>query len=296
MLTTRQPAAVVSAARGRRPPRRRARADRHPRGRLPRPHRPGVPRMSSTGAFKALSVAIVKGFVRDKTSVFFAVVFPLMFLVLFGGLFADQTQSKVDLIEVGDVSLIDDLPDGADDAFEDTFEIEDSDDLDAALEEGPQGRRRRGGRDAGRHVGRALHPDRPGEGRDHAGCAAGVRGRDERRAALVRRRHAAEVRPRDREGRGRLAQDHPVLHARAARLGGRDERRLRRRGDDPGLAAVQADPAPPARAGLDPHRGRRPGLGDGGDRAGAAGDLRRARPRRRSGSPSPAPGGCRSRS
>ncbi len=89
--------------------------------------------MSNTGAFKALSVAIVKGFVRDKTSVFFAVVFPLMFLVLFGGLFADQTQSKVDMIVVGDVSLIDDLPDGADAAFKDTFDTEDSDDLDAAL-------------------------------------------------------------------------------------------------------------------------------------------------------------------
>ena len=36
-----------------------------------------------------------------------------MFLVLFGGLFADQTQSKVDLIEVGHVSLLDDLPPGA---------------------------------------------------------------------------------------------------------------------------------------------------------------------------------------
>ena len=79
------------------------------------------------------SLAIVKGFVRDKTSVFFAVVFPLMFLVLFGGLFADQTQSKVDLIQVGDVALVDDLPKGADEAFEDTFEVEHSDDLDAAI-------------------------------------------------------------------------------------------------------------------------------------------------------------------
>ncbi len=50
--------------------------------------------MSSTGAFKALSLAIVKGFVRDRTSVFFALVFPLMFLVLFGGLFADRTSPR----------------------------------------------------------------------------------------------------------------------------------------------------------------------------------------------------------
>jgi ABC-2 type transport system permease protein len=90
--------------------------------------------MSSGAAFKALSLAIVKGFVRDKTSVFFAVIFPLMFLVLFGGLFADQSQSKVDLIEVGKVSLVDELPKGADEAFAQTFHVEHADDLDSAIE------------------------------------------------------------------------------------------------------------------------------------------------------------------
>jgi ABC-2 type transport system permease protein len=89
--------------------------------------------MNRTSAFKALSLAIVKGFVRDKTSVFFAVVFPLMFLVLFGGLFADQTQSKVDMVVVGDVALIDDLPAEAGAAFRETFDVARSDDLDAAV-------------------------------------------------------------------------------------------------------------------------------------------------------------------
>ncbi|HNI34793.1 MAG TPA: hypothetical protein PLV93_05305, partial [Microthrixaceae bacterium] len=42
---------------------------------------------SSFAAFGALCVAIMKGFVRDRTSVFFALIFPLMFLVLFGGIF-----------------------------------------------------------------------------------------------------------------------------------------------------------------------------------------------------------------
>ena len=46
-------------------------------------------------AFRAIALAIVKGFLRDKMSLFFAVVFPLMFLVLFGGIFSDQDQSKV---------------------------------------------------------------------------------------------------------------------------------------------------------------------------------------------------------
>jgi ABC-2 type transport system permease protein len=84
-------------------------------------------------AFQALSLAIVKGFLRDKSSVFFAVIFPLMFLVLFGGIFSDQTQSKVDLVQVGDVSLVDDLPQDARQAFDETFEVERTDDLQAAL-------------------------------------------------------------------------------------------------------------------------------------------------------------------
>ncbi len=87
------------------------------------------------GAFGALSIAILRGFLRDKASVFFALIFPLMFLVLFGGLFGDAGQSKVDLVQVGDVSVIDDLPAGAREAFEDTFKIEHSDDIDAAIEE-----------------------------------------------------------------------------------------------------------------------------------------------------------------
>ncbi len=85
--------------------------------------------------FWALSVAILRGFLRDKAAVFFAILFPLMFLVLFGGLFSDQDQSKVDLIEVGDVSIVEALPQGAKEAFDQTFEVSRSDDLDAALEE-----------------------------------------------------------------------------------------------------------------------------------------------------------------
>lgn len=84
-------------------------------------------------AFRALSLAIVKGFIQDKTSVFFAIIFPLMFLVLFGGIFSDQSQSKVDMVVVGEVALIDDLPAGADAAFTETFDVEHSDDLDAAI-------------------------------------------------------------------------------------------------------------------------------------------------------------------
>ncbi len=86
-------------------------------------------------AFRSLSVAILRGFLRDKASVFFAIIFPLMFLVLFGGIFGDQSQSKVDLVQVGDVALFDELPGPAREAFDDTFSVEHSSDLGAAVAE-----------------------------------------------------------------------------------------------------------------------------------------------------------------
>lgn len=84
-------------------------------------------------AFSALSAAILRGFIRDRASVFFAVIFPLMFLILFGGIFSDQSQSKVELIQVGSVSLVDNLPPEAEEAFKETFDVTEVDDLDEAL-------------------------------------------------------------------------------------------------------------------------------------------------------------------
>lgn len=84
--------------------------------------------------FWALSAAILRGFLRDRMSVFFALIFPLMFLVLFGGLLGNQDTSKVDMITVGQVPVLDHLPDGARAAFDETFEVEKRHDLDAALD------------------------------------------------------------------------------------------------------------------------------------------------------------------
>jgi ABC-2 type transport system permease protein len=86
-------------------------------------------------AFWSLAIAIGRGFARDRASVFFTLVFPLMFLVLFGGIFADQTQSRVELVQVGDVALVDDLPAGAREAFGQTFEVSRTGDREAALAE-----------------------------------------------------------------------------------------------------------------------------------------------------------------
>ena len=82
-----------------------------------------------------LSLAMWRGFVRDRMALFFVILFPLMFLFLFGGIFGDQGQSKSTLVEVGDVALLDQLPAGARGAFDNAFEVEHSDDLDGAVDE-----------------------------------------------------------------------------------------------------------------------------------------------------------------
>jgi ABC-2 type transport system permease protein len=53
---------------------------------------------------------MLKGFFRDKMAVFFAVIFPLMFLALFGGLLGGSGGSKIDVEQVGNVSVLDDAP------------------------------------------------------------------------------------------------------------------------------------------------------------------------------------------
>ncbi|TDC91418.1 ABC transporter permease [Actinomadura sp. 7K507] len=63
--------------------------------------------MSTYQSFKSLSRAMYLGFQRDRTALFFTVLFPLMFLVIFGGVFSDQMTSKVDVLKVGQVPVLD---------------------------------------------------------------------------------------------------------------------------------------------------------------------------------------------
>ncbi len=83
--------------------------------------------------FRSLASAILKGYLRDRQAVFFSVFFPLMFLVLFGGVFSDQGQSKIDVVAVGKVGLIEGLPAQARQAFDDSFAVQQSDDLSQAI-------------------------------------------------------------------------------------------------------------------------------------------------------------------
>jgi ABC-2 type transport system permease protein len=75
------------------------------------------------------------GFVRDRTALFFTIIFPLMFLVLFGGLFKDSGASRVDVIQIGAVPVLDSLPPDARAEFDKVVKIERRDDAAAALKE-----------------------------------------------------------------------------------------------------------------------------------------------------------------
>ncbi|MBD8607386.1 ABC transporter permease [Aeromicrobium sp. CFBP 8757] len=86
-------------------------------------------------AFRSLARAMLKGFFRDKMAFFFAVIFPLMFLVLFGGIFTDQGASRSDVIQIGAVSVLDDAPKAARAALDESLDVTRSSDEQDALEQ-----------------------------------------------------------------------------------------------------------------------------------------------------------------
>ncbi|EID55529.1 ABC transporter permease [Saccharomonospora xinjiangensis] len=56
--------------------------------------------------FRALSAAMFKGIVREKTTLFFTFLFPLMFLVIFGLLLNGQSDTRVTIAVVGEGPVI----------------------------------------------------------------------------------------------------------------------------------------------------------------------------------------------
>jgi ABC-2 type transport system permease protein len=59
------------------------------------------------GAFRSLSRAMFKGFVRDRAALVFSILIPVLFLVLFGSIYKSGGAAKVSVLEVGRVSLLD---------------------------------------------------------------------------------------------------------------------------------------------------------------------------------------------
>jgi ABC-2 type transport system permease protein len=81
-----------------------------------------------------LSRAMLIGFVRDRTALFFTIFFPLMFLVIFGGLLRNAGAPKTDVIEIGPVAAIDQLPPDARTELDKIFKVTKSTDAAAALD------------------------------------------------------------------------------------------------------------------------------------------------------------------
>jgi ABC-2 type transport system permease protein len=54
----------------------------------------------------SLSRAIFLGFVRDRTALVFSILLPVLFLLFFGTIYKNTSTPKIDLIAVGQVSLI----------------------------------------------------------------------------------------------------------------------------------------------------------------------------------------------
>ena len=48
-----------------------------------------------------------RGFVRDRAALFFTILFPVLFLVLFGSIYKSSSTPKVNVVEIGRVSVLD---------------------------------------------------------------------------------------------------------------------------------------------------------------------------------------------
>ena len=58
-------------------------------------------------SFRSLARAMFLGFRRDGRAMFFTVLFPLIFLVVFGGVFGHASAPKVTIAQIGQVKLLD---------------------------------------------------------------------------------------------------------------------------------------------------------------------------------------------
>jgi ABC-2 type transport system permease protein len=57
-------------------------------------------------AFRSLSRALLRGFIRDRTALVFSLLLPVLFLALFGSLYRSTTTPKLSVVEFGHVNLL----------------------------------------------------------------------------------------------------------------------------------------------------------------------------------------------
>jgi len=96
--------------------------------------------MNPLDSFKSLSRAMFLGFRRDRRALFFSVIFPLMFLVIFGGLLGHQSTSKLNVAEIGRVPVLDQAMQQSAD-IRDTLKITSYEDQKTALDKVKKGDR-----------------------------------------------------------------------------------------------------------------------------------------------------------
>jgi ABC-2 type transport system permease protein len=82
---------------------------------------------------KSLTRAMWLGFIRDRTALFFTVLFPLMFLLIIGGIFGKQTAPRTSVIEIGPVAVLDGIPQSERGKLDSVLDVQKSTDREDAL-------------------------------------------------------------------------------------------------------------------------------------------------------------------
>jgi ABC-2 type transport system permease protein len=83
--------------------------------------------------FYTMSWVLLRGSLRDRASLFFAILFPLIFLVIVGGLFGGGGTPHYKVVQVGPVALLDGMTPDARAAIGSVFDLSRSDDMVGAL-------------------------------------------------------------------------------------------------------------------------------------------------------------------
>ncbi|MDN3359344.1 ABC transporter permease [Actinomadura sp. DC4] len=84
--------------------------------------------------FQSLARAMFLGFRRDRTALFFTIALPLLFLLVIGGIFAKQSTPRSEVLEIGPVAVLDQMPSDMRAGFEKSLKITKITDRGSALE------------------------------------------------------------------------------------------------------------------------------------------------------------------
>jgi ABC-2 type transport system permease protein len=84
---------------------------------------------------RSLSVAMFRGFVRDRVALVFTILIPVLFLLLFGSIYKATSAPRVSVVEVGRVSLLDQAAAGSRGQLAKVMSITRTGSLAAALED-----------------------------------------------------------------------------------------------------------------------------------------------------------------